>query len=389
MDPSRVAMMQPLADVQAAVLAIAEVLPVVEIDAADALALVLAEEIVAEGDVPSFANSAMDGFAVRAADPPNRTIVGRIGAGMSADAFVVGEGEAVRIMTGAPVPTGADAVVMVERTTERDGVVEVDGEVKVGDCIRQPGEDVRAGDVLLTPGLVLNALRLGVVAAAGRATVRVHRRPVVGVLVTGDELVPPGVPLMPPQIRDSNRPMLVGLAAAAGASVVDCGRVGDDENELDAALADACARCDLVLTSGGVSMGDADLMKQRLTAVQVAIKPSKPLAYGRLHDTPVIGLPGNPVSAAVSFTLFAKPVIRKLMGAPSEPSRQVRVATDVHRKPDGKTHLIRVIRDGDGATPVMGQASHQLSATAATDGFVSIPDGEGVPAGTLLDYTPF
>jgi molybdenum cofactor synthesis domain-containing protein len=380
-------MMQPLGEVQAAVLAIAESLPVVEVPANDALGLVLAEEIVAEGDVPSFANSAMDGFAVRAADASSRRIVGRIGAGVSAETASVGEGEAVRIMTGAPMPAGADAVVMVERTTEHDGVIDVDGDVRVGDNIRWPGEDVRKGDVLLTPGLVLNALRLGVVASAGYATVRVHRRPVVGVLSTGDELVSPGAPLEPPQIRDSNRPMVLGLVASSGATAVDLGNVGDDPARLDAALADACARCDLVLTTGGVSMGDADLMKQRLTAVQVAIKPSKPLAYGVLHDTPVIGLPGNPVSAAVSFTLFAKPLIRKLAGASDDAPTSVQLAAGVTRKPDGKTHLVRV-RVADGvATPVLGQASHQLTATASADGFVAIPDGDGAAAGDVVPFT--
>lgn len=380
--------MLPLDEVQSAVLALADALPVVSVAAADALGLVLAESIVAEGDVPSFANSAMDGFALRAADcgSPLR-VVGRIGAGVPAGTFSVREGEAVRIMTGAPIPAGADAVVMVERTTEAAGVISVDGPVAVGDCIRHPGEDIKAGDVLLTPGIELNALRMGVLASAGYTRVRVHPNPVVGVFSTGDELVEPGAPLEPPQIRDSNRPMLVGLVRATGVTAFDFGHVGDDDAALDAKLVEACGACDLLITSGGVSMGDADLMKQRLTAVQVAIKPSKPLAYGHVHNTPVVGLPGNPVSAAVSFTLFVKPLIQKMTGRAVASPSLVHLASDVGRKPDGKTHLIRVRRNGNEATPVVGQASHQLAATAATDGFVYIPDGDGVAAGTMVPFT--
>ncbi len=392
--------MLPFEEVVLDVLALGASLEVVELDAHEALGLVLAEPVIAEGDVPSFANSAMDGFALRAADTTSNgatlRIIGRVGAGASADAFVVGPGEAVRIMTGAPVPEGADAVVMVERTREADGHVTITGEVLVGDSIRRPGEDVMAGATLLAPRTVLTPLRLGVVAAAGRATVRVHRRPVVGVFSTGDELVDPPAPIAPPQIRNSNRPMLIALARRDRAEVIDLGNVPDDDATLDAALADACARCDLVVTSGGVSMGDRDLMKQRLRAVQVAIKPSKPLAFGLVHDTPVVGLPGNPVSAAVSYVLFVRPLLRRMCGHALPVTRGVvaRLAASVAREPDGKTHLIRVTttlgEDGvNDATPIVGQASHQLAATAGAAGFVVVPDGDGVPAGTLLRFIPF
>src|SRR5918997_6231105 len=253
-------------EVRAFVLAACTPGPVVEVPLGEALGAVAATEVRAAEPVPGFDNSAMDGFAVRAADvagaPTTLRVVGTQLAGPVVP-VVVGEGEAVRIMTGAAVPAGADAVVMVERTAPSpDGssvVVEVP--VPPGTAVGGAGEDLRAGDVVVKPGTVLTPGRLGVLANVGATSVAVHRRPRVGVLSTGDELVSGGGPLAPGQVRDSNRPTLLALVAASGFPPVDIGRVDDDEAAITAAVRSGVEGCDAVLTSGGVSMGDVDLVK--------------------------------------------------------------------------------------------------------------------------------
>jgi molybdenum cofactor synthesis domain-containing protein len=237
-----------------------------------------------------------------------------------------------------------------------------------------------------------------VLSSIGAATVRVFRRARVGVLSTGDELVAiDGGPLAPGQIRDSNRPMLVALARAAGAEVVDLGLARDDEDRIVAVLEEAFATCDAVLTSGGVSVGDYDYVKAALDRFgalewrQVAIKPAKPLAFGVVRGVPVFGLPGNPVSSLVSFELFARPAIRKMMGHQQyrRPEVLARAAHAFERRPDGKLHLdrVRVTWHADGyvAASTGDQASNVLSATAAANAFALIPDGHGVAAGDHLE----
>lgn len=392
-----------LEDTRDAILAAVPRLPVEPCPLADAVGLVLAEPVVATEPVPPFANTAMDGYALRAADtlgasadaPVRLAVVDELPAGR-APSVAVGVGEAIRIMTGAPMPDGADAVVMVERTA-RDGAdgVLVQAEAKVGDHIRRPGGDLEAGQRVFDAGTVIGPAHVGVLASVGAHEVGVHRRARVGVLSTGDELVERGA-LAPGQIRDSNRPMLCALAAAAGVEVVDLGLARDDEALIVAVLEDAFSRCDAVLTSGGVSMGEYDYVKAALDRFgalewrQVAIKPAKPLAFGVVQGVPVFGLPGNPVSSLVSFELFARPALRAMMGDPAgrRPEVVARAAHAFARRPDGKVHLdrVRVTWEGDGyvAASTGRQESNVLSATAMANGLAFVPDGDGVAAGDPL-----
>jgi molybdopterin molybdotransferase len=392
----------PLDVVRAEILAAVGTLDPVEVPLAEAHGLVLAEAVSTNEDVPPFANTAMDGYAVQAADtvgaspeaPARLAVVGELPAGKAPDR-AVRAGEAIRIMTGAPMPDGADAVVMVERTKAGDGghvVIEV--EVSVGQHVRAAGGDLSRGQEVFPAGTLLLGAHLGVLASIGAATVRVHPRPKVGVLSTGDELADVGVAsLAPGQIRDSNRPMLLGLVEEAGFEPVDLGVARDDEDRIVAVLEDAFARCDAVLTSGGVSVGDYDYVKAALDRLghlewrQVAIKPAKPLAFGVVHDTPVFGLPGNPVSSLVSFELFARPAILQLAGNPHRfrPEVTARAAHAFARRPDGKVHLdrVRVVwHEGEYmATSTGHQESNVLSATALANGLALLSDGDGVAEG--------
>jgi molybdopterin molybdotransferase len=396
--------MIPLADAQARVLdAVGPLAPRV-VALRDALGLVTAEEIVAPEPVPPFANTAMDGYAVRAADtegaaataPVELRVVDDLPAGRSPEGISVGAGEAVRIMTGAPVPEGADAIVMVEQTERAgDDGVRILREAAVGDHVRPSGGDLVAGQAVFPAGTMLTPAHLGVLASLDRHDVSVFARARVAVLSTGDELVESG-PLAPGQIRDSNRPMLLALVAAAGAEPVDLGIARDDEARIVGLLEQGLATCDAVVTSGGVSVGDYDYVKaalDRLGALQwwqVAIKPAKPLAFGVVDGTPVFGLPGNPVSSNVSWELFARPAVLTRMGHAERFRPQVTAVADedLRRKPDGKLHLDRVrVRYADGRYRVArtgAQHSNVLSAMAAANGLALVPDGDGVAAGDEL-----
>jgi molybdopterin molybdotransferase len=396
----------PLEAVQEEILGEVHPLDPVVVPLADALGLVLVDDVVTEQAVPPFANTAMDGYALQAADtngataeqPTRLRVVGDLPAGRAPDR-AVGAGEAIRIMTGAPMPEGADAVVMVERTRRDgdDGVL-VEAAARLGDHVRAAGGDLPAGGAVLAPGTVLRAAHLGVLASVDVAAVRVVRRARVGVLSTGDELVAAGEPgvLAPGRIRDSNRPMLLGLVAEAGCDPVDLGIAADDEAGITATLEHALATCDAVLTSGGVSVGDYDYVKAALDrlgslhARQVAIKPAKPLAFGFVGGVPVFGLPGNPVSSLVSFECFARPALLQRMGHRHRfrPEVTARAEHPFTRHPDGRLHLDRVrLRnspDGYVAARTGDQASNVLSATASANGLALLPDGDGVPAGASL-----
>jgi molybdenum cofactor synthesis domain-containing protein len=372
---------------------------------AEACGLVLATDVTSADNVPPFDNTAVDGYAVRAADtsdpPVELPVVGELAAG-AAPSIAVEAGTAVRIMTGAPVPPGADAIVMVEDTERLDGGhrVRIQRAVQPGDAVRPAGDDVRAGDVVFRAGDVLNGASLGVLASINRNAVAVIPRARVAVLSTGDELVTDGSPLRPGQIRESNKTMLMPMLREAGCDVIDVGVIRDDEATLERALLDAARTCDAIVTSGGVSMGDYDVVKAVLSRIadmtwmQVAIRPAKPFAFGLLRcdgrEVPVFGLPGNPVSSMVSFEVLARPALRRMMG--HNPSRADRLRltaiadAGLPRRPDEKTHLTRVYGEfgPDGrfhVRPTGPQGSHQLAATAQADGIAVVPDGTGIEPG--------
>ncbi len=396
--------MIPLEDVQAEVLRSVSVLDPVTTPLADALGLVLAEPIVATEPVPPFANTAMDGYALRAADtegasaeaPAALKVVADLAAG-HAPIVPVGPGEAIRIMTGAPIPEGADAIVMVERT-ERDGDdgVLIRHAATSGDHIRAAGGDVVAGQRVFEPGVVLGPAHLGVIASLGFERISAIPRARVGVMSTGDELREGPVQLEPGQIRDSNRPMLLAMLREAGADAVNLGIAHDDEAYVERALDDALITCDAVITSGGVSVGDYDVVKAVLDRLgvlqwwQVSIKPAKPFAFGVLRDTPLFGLPGNPVSSHVSFELFARPALRKMSGHTvlHRPEVDAIAANAMPRRPDGKLHLDRVVvryEDGQYVAERSGaQASNALAAMAVANGLALLPDGDGVHKGSII-----
>ena len=392
--------MIPLAEAQERVLAGCGVLAEAVVGVDHARGLVTIETVVAPEQVPPFDNTAMDGFAVRSADvagaPVTLAIAGTIAAGVAPD-ITVGAGQAVRIMTGAVIPPGSDAVVMVELTeTSPEGTeVTVAQSVPAGNHIRRAGEDLTVGQTVFGPGEVLTPGHLGVLTSLGIYEVKVRPKARVGVMSTGDELVEGPQPLEVGQIRDSNRHTLLALLAEAGCEPVDLGSMADDEAEIAAGIRAGVEKCDALLTSGGVSMGDFDYVKKVLDEIgdmawmQVAIKPAKPLAFGLVEGVPVFGLPGNPVSSMVSFELFARPGLRKMMGHPPDAwHRQPvmgRVAGPLRRRPDGKTHFARVrVEYADGEYRVCsagGQGSHQLSAMAAADALAVLTDGDGLDVG--------
>ena len=378
-------------------------LPAVDVPLAEALGCVTAGPVVSDCNVPPFANTAMDGYAVRAADtaaatgdhPARLLVVATLAAGKAADR-PVGPGEAIRIMTGAPLPAGADAIAIVEITTGEGDHVSVHQPAVAGQHLRHPGDDIAAGQEVFPAGTELTPGHLGVLASLGWEKVGVFRRARVGVLSTGDELVQGSAPLQPGQIRDTNRLTLLSLCRQSGFDAVDLGVARDDTDVIRAAIAQAVATCDALITSGGVSMGEFDYVKKVLDEIgdmawmQVAIRPAKPLAFGVVGTTPVFGLPGNPVSAMVSFELFARPGLRQMMGFSGADRYRLKVVgvadTAITRRRDGKLHLDRVVATpgDDGRFHVRsagGQESHMLRAMAGANALALVPDGEGVPVG--------
>ena len=376
----------------------------------EALGCVVAIPVVATEPVPPFVNSSRDGYALRARDtqssdsegPVRLRVVASILAGTSFEG-TIGPGQAARIMTGAPLPAGADAVCMLEDCKEENGsLVVIDHPIAAGSAVRRAAEDVAVGDIVADVGMALTPGHLGVLANQGLERVSVHPRPRLGVLSTGDELASAPGPLGPGQIFDANRHTLLGLVRREAWEAVDLGIVGDDEDSLGAVLDRAGTDCDAIVTSGGVSVGDLDIVKVVLEKrsggtmrwMQVAIRPAKPFAFGVLEasNTPVFGLPGNPVSAMVSFELFVRPGVRRMAGHRTLDRLVIPAVadTELRRRPDEKIHFLRaqVSLDDRGrwhVLPVAQQDSHQLRAMANTNALAVVPDGEGIAVGGRVD----
>jgi len=370
-----------------------------DVPIAAAAGRVLAEDARAAVDLPPFPSSAMDGYAVRAADTPGRlVIVGHSAAGRP-EARVLGAGEAIVISTGAVVPVGADAVVPVERTKVDGDTLEVDAVVE-GENRRAQGGDVRTGDQVVLAGTRLGAPQVGALAAVGAAVVRCTRRPRVAVLATGTELRAPGEELGPGEIYESNTLLLHAQLVSAGADVVVLDAVADDETATRAALG-LGLDADVLITSGGVSVGTHDLVRAALADLgavevfwRVAVRPGKPIAFATRGATLVFGLPGNPVSALVGFELFVRPAVLALQGArdPGPVYRPGRLGSPVPRN-EVRDELVRARArsDPDGVTlePLTGQESHMIVRAAAADALVLVPRGPGeLPAGAAVGYLP-
>jgi len=381
-------------------------LPPLPLPLADAHGCVLAEDVIAAFPLPSFDNSAMDGYAVRAADlvqarpdsPVLLPVSADIAAGSSAEIHLQ-PGTCARIMTGAPLPAGADTVVAQEDTDQGHPRVRIMRAPRPGQHVRRAGEDLGGGEVVLAAGTHLGAPQIGLLAAAGRATLLCRPRPRAVVVSTGSELVDVGEPLGRGQIHDSNSHLLTAAARESGAMAFRVGVVPDDHRRLLDTLEDHLIRADLVITSGGVSVGAYDVTKEVLSRLgtvafdKVAMQPGMPQGFGHLgaERTPIFTLPGNPVSAMVSFEVFVRPAIRRMLGAPNVLRPQVTVqTTETLRSAPGKRAFLRAVveRGADGqltARPAGGQGSHVLSSMAAANALLVVPEQmDEVPAGTSL-----
>ena len=371
----------------------------------DAGGRVLAEDIIADMSVPPWDNSAMDGFAVQAADiekagpssPVILRVIGNLPAGTAPDR-AVGSGEAIRIMTGAPVPPGADTVVRFEDTRSDGDSVEILEAIPMGKNVRRAGEDVQQGELVLRAGMLLRPQEIGMLAVAGRQSVAVIQRPTVALLATGDEVVDAGEPVPPGKIRNINSYTNAAQVRRHGGIPMMLGIVPDDAERIRSTIRRAIADgADILVTSGGVSVGDYDFVKQILAEEGevefwwINMKPGKPMAFGRIGGIPFFGLPGNPVSAMISFELFVRPAIGKMQGREPRPTRSVRARLlDPIPRKDNRRHYLRVrlTAAGDGweATLTGSQGSGILSSLVEADGLAVIPESKSsLEAGTEVE----
>ncbi len=380
----------------------------------ESLGLPVHENFVAPIDLPRFANSGMDGYALRAEDvrgatpeaPVTLPVVGEILAG-SARPFAISAGTAVKIMTGAPIPRGADTVVPFERTDRGNARVMVNDGPALGAHVRAQGSDVQAGDLVLPAGTVLGAREIGLLASLGAARVKARPRPRVVIISTGSELREPGTHLDYDSIHDGNSYMLAAAVREAGAIAYRVGAVDDSPRSFRKVLSEQLVRADLVVTSGGVSMGEKDVVKETLSALgtvsfdQVAMQPGKPQGFGRVFDeqTPIITLPGNPVSAYVSFEVFVLPAIRRLMGRTPyrRPMVHAVLASDLQSKPGLRQYVrgvFEVTHRGAKVTPIPGHGSHLLGSLVKANALIVVGEDEtalnlGDTVRTLVLDRPF
>lgn len=398
--------LKPVDDQLADILRTVSPLSAIDVQLLDAHGCVLAEDVTAPGPLPSFDNSAMDGYAVHRGDvvdasaehPVRLPVVGDIAAG-ARTLSAVSPGFCVRIMTGAPVPPGADAIVPQEWTDHGIATVSITRAPEPGQHVRRAGEDVAAGEVVLTAGSRLGAAQLGLLAAVGRSRVLARPRPRVVVVSTGSELVEPGTPTRPGQIWDSNSFLLTLAAREAGAVAYRVGIVPDDPRQLLDTLEDQLIRADVVVTSGGVSVGAYDVVKEVLARLgtvafdRVAMQPGMPQGFGTIGPdaTPIFGLPGNPVSAFVSFEVFVRPALRKMLGVEPLHRPFVRAVTaDALAKPAGKRQYARARLETRGGAPVVrpvgGSGSHLIASLAHANALIVLPeDVTDVAAGEEVD----
>jgi molybdopterin molybdotransferase len=379
-------------------------LPAAPVELDGALGLVLAEDVVADDPVPGFDNSAMDGFAVRAADllaarpeaPVTLTVVGESRAGRPSEREL-GGGQAISISTGAMIPNGADAVVRIEDVRVQDGHLEVGAAPPVGCEVRRAGEDIQAGQRVLAQGTTLGPAELGVLASLGRAEALCSRRPTVSVLVTGDELMTAADAPRAGGVRDTNTHTIPALARGSGAAVSRAALVPDDQELTVAALLAAADSADVIVICGGVSVGEHDHVKPALLSLGareafwgIALKPGRPTWFGTLGQTLVFGLPGNPVSAMVTFVMLVRPALRALQGATAPTRRFTAVLDRDYEKPAGRAHALRcrlhAREDGWHAEPTGPQGSHVLTSMLGADVLAIIPtDTTVVRAGDRVE----
>lgn len=371
----------------------------------DAFARILAEPIKSPLNVPPYQNSAMDGYAVRADDLPSSgeitlELVGTSWAG-TPFAGEVAKGQCIRIMTGAKMPSGADTVIMQEDVQTKEQQISIGNCHKAGQHVRHIGEDICSGDEVLQPGKVLKAAELGLLASLGIAKVKVRRPLKAAFFSTGDELRAVGEKLDDGQIYDSNRYTIFGMLKGQGVEIHDLGVIRDKREDVEAAFTRAAELADIVFTSGGVSVGDADFVKETLEKLgtvnlwKIAMKPGKPLAFGRINEAYFFGLPGNPVSAMATFYQVALPALHKLMGRTAEPALHLKLrCLDSLKKRPGRMDFQRGILDYDGDELVVrgvgAQGSHILSSMSRANCFIILPAEQGmVEAGSEVTVQPF